>query len=73
MLSDKCLQRYRLLENSNIEILLLQDVLDFDLLEEQSDLGLHCLLFHLHHLEVNTKVEPLSLNFRVLTVKLVGV
>ena len=31
MLSDKWLQRYKLLENSNIEILLLQDVLDFDL------------------------------------------
>ena len=43
------------------------------LLEEQSDQGLHCLLFHLHHLEVKSKVEPLSLNLRVLTVKLVGV
>ena len=31
MLSDKWLQRYRLLENSNTEILLLQDVLHFDL------------------------------------------
>ena len=31
MLSNKWLQRYRLLENSITEILLLQDVLDFDL------------------------------------------
>ena len=31
MFSDKWLQRYRLLENTNIKILLLQDVLDFDL------------------------------------------
>ena len=31
MFSDKWLHRYRLQENSNIEILLLQDVLDFDL------------------------------------------
>ena len=43
------------------------------LLEQQPDRGLHCLLFHLHHLEVNTKVEPLTLNFRVLAVKLVCV
>ena len=33
MFSDKWLQRYRLLENSNIELLLLQDFLDFDLKE----------------------------------------
>ena len=32
------------------------------------DQGLHCLLFNLHHLEVS-----FSLNFRVFTVKLVGV
>ena len=31
MFSDKWLKRYRLLENSNIEIILFQDVLDFDL------------------------------------------
>ena len=31
MLSDKWLQRYRLLEKSNTEILLFEDVLDFDL------------------------------------------
>ena len=29
--SDKWLQRYRLLENSNTEILLFEDALDFDL------------------------------------------
>ena len=39
------------------------------LLKEQSDQGLHCLLFHLHHLEV----LHLALNFRLFTVKLVGV
>ena len=42
------------------------------LLEEQSDQGLHCLLFHLH-LEVKDQGRTISLNFRVLTVKLVGV
>ena len=31
MISDKWLQRYRLLENFNTEILLFEDVLDFDL------------------------------------------
>ena len=31
MISDKWLHRYRLLENSNTDIPLLQDVLDFDL------------------------------------------
>ena len=31
MLSDKWLQRYRLLKKSNTEILLFADVLDFDL------------------------------------------
>ena len=39
------------------------------LLEEQSDQGLQCLLFHLHHLyfySYNTMIEPLSLNVRVL-------
>ena len=34
------------------------------LLQEQSDRGLYCLLFHLHYLEVS-----FSLNFRVFTVK----
>ena len=43
------------------------------LLEEQSDQGLHCLLFHLHHLEVHGRTSSLSLNFRVFTVKLAGV
>ena len=33
----------------------------------------HCLLFHLHHLTVLHMVEPLSLNFQVFTLKLVGV
>ena len=35
------------------------------LLEEQSDQGLHCLLFHLH-------VWPLCLNFRRITAKLLA-
>ena len=43
------------------------------LLEEQSDQGLHCLLFHLHHLEVLHHGRPLSSDFRVFTIKLVGV
>ena len=34
------------------------------LLEEQSDQGLYCLFFHLHHFEEYPKVWPLSLNFR---------
>ena len=34
------------------------------LLEEQSDQGLHCLLFHLHHLSKFPKVWPHCLNFR---------
>ena len=35
------------------------------LLEEQSDQGLHCLLFHLLHFEeIYTKVWSFSLNFR---------
>ena len=43
------------------------------LLEEQSDQGLHCLLFHWHHLEVSHHGRTLSLNFRVFIVKLVDV
>ena len=35
------------------------------LLKEQSDQGLHCLLFHLHHIEVS----HCGLKFRVLIVK----
>ena len=35
------------------------------LLEEQSDQGLHCLLFHLHLLKKYPSVLPLSLNFKV--------
>ena len=31
------------------------------LLEEQSDQGLHCLLFHLHYLEISGYGKPLSL------------
>ena len=34
------------------------------LLEEQSDQGLHCLLFYLYHLELYTMVRPCSLNFK---------
>ena len=34
------------------------------LLEEQSDQGLHCLLFHLQLLKKYPKVWPLCLNFR---------
>ena len=33
--------------------------------EEQSDEGLHCLLFHLHVLTKNLQVWPLCLNFKV--------
>ena len=36
------------------------------LLEEQSDQGLHCLLFHLH---LFPKVSHLCLNFRLITAK----
>ena len=36
-------------------------------LKEQSDLGLHSLLLHFSLLEANTKVESLSLTFKVLT------
>ena len=42
---------------------------------EQSDKDLHCLLLHLHHLEVSNHgrlLEPFSLNFRVFLVKLVS-
>ena len=34
------------------------------LLEEKSDQGLHCLLFHLHLFDEIPKVLPLCLNFR---------
>ena len=35
------------------------------LLQEQSDQGLHCLLFHLHHFDkIPFKVLPLCVNFR---------
>ena len=34
---------------------------------------LYCLLFQLHHLEISHHGRILSLNFRVFTVKLVGV
>ena len=34
------------------------------LLEEQSDQGLHCLLFHLHLFDKNPKFWPIFLNFR---------
>ena len=37
------------------------------LLEEQSDQGLHCLPFHLHHL------DPHSSNFRLITTNILGV
>ena len=43
------------------------------LLEEQSDQGLHCLLFHLHQLTKYPTVWPLCLNFRQITVKFSGV
>ena len=36
-------------------------------LEEQSDQGLHYLLFHLHLLEAFSAVRPICLNFRVIT------
>ena len=39
------------------------------LLEEQSDQGLHCLLFHLHLFDKHPKVLPLCLNFRLITAK----
>ena len=41
------------------------------LLEEQSDQGLHCLPFHLHHLD--SMVEPHNSNFRVNRTKFLGV
>ena len=43
------------------------------LLEEQSDQGLHCLLFHLLFSKKYTKVWPFSLNFRYITAKFSGV
>ena len=44
------------------------------LLEEQSDQGLHCLLFHLHLLNNFFSMEKLlCLNFRVITAKFSGV
>ena len=43
------------------------------LLEEQSDRGLHCLLFHLHHFDkIPFKVCPLYLNFRKITANISG-
>ena len=42
------------------------------LLEEQSDQGLHCLLFHLS-LTKYAAVWPFCLNFRLITVKFSGV
>ena len=42
-------------------------------LEEQSDQGLHCLLFRLHHLDSLLMVEPHSSNFRVITTNFWGV
>ena len=41
--------------------------------EEQSDQGIHCLLFHLHLLTKYPKVWPLFLNFRKITAKFSGV
>ena len=45
------------------------------LLEEQSDQDLHCLLYHLHSFSFASfrDITPFSLNFRVFTVKLLGV
>ena len=44
------------------------------LLEEQSDQGLHCLLFHLHHFDkIPFRVSPLCLNFKLITAKISGV
>ena len=39
----------------------------------QPDLGIHCLPLHLHFWRYHTIEEPFSLNFRVFTVKLLGV
>ena len=38
-------------------------------LKEQSDQGLHCLLFYLHNLRYHILVCPLYLNFRTITAK----
>ena len=43
------------------------------LLEEQSDRGLHCLLFHLHHLMKYPKVSAFCLSFRKITANFSGV
>ena len=47
------------------------------LLQEQSDQGLHCLLFHLHLFDeiplTHPSVWPLCLNFRKITVKFPGI
>ena len=44
------------------------------LLEEQSDQGLHFLLFHMHHFDkMPFKVWPVCLNFRYITAKFSGV
>ena len=41
-------------------------------LEEQSDQGLHCLLFHLDNFD-DPKLWPLCLNFRLITADISGV
>ena len=43
------------------------------LLKEQSDQGLHCLLFHLHVFGKYFQVWPLCLNLRYITAKFSGV
>ena len=43
------------------------------LLEQQSDPGLHCLLFHLHHFDKILKVWLFCSNFRLITAKNYGV
>ena len=39
----------------------------------ESDQGLHCLPFRLHHLDSYSMVEPHSSNFRVITINILGV
>ena len=41
--------------------------------EEQSDHGLHCLLFHLHHFDKIPFKVGICLNFRKMTAKISGV
>ena len=43
------------------------------LLEEQSDQGLHCSPFRLHHWIHYSMEEPHSSNFKVITTKFLGV